>query len=132
MEEVYEFLKKCGYYFIATEERSQPRVRPFGTYNIFDGKFYIQTGKGKPVAKQITANPKIEICAFDRESETWIRIAAMAIEDPRPEAQKSMLDAYPELQDRYAVGDGNTQVFYLRDVIATIESHTGEKKVITF
>ncbi|MDR2843328.1 MAG: pyridoxamine 5'-phosphate oxidase family protein, partial [Candidatus Symbiothrix sp.] len=77
MQEVHDFLKKCGTYFIATVEGDQPRVRPFGTVNIFDGKLYIQTGKKKDVAKQIAQNPKIEICAFDGAGQ-WIRIQAVA------------------------------------------------------
>ena len=64
MNEVYEFLKKCGTYYIATVDGDQPRVRPFGTVDIFDGALTIQTGKVKDVSKQIHRNPKIEICAF--------------------------------------------------------------------
>ena len=53
MEKVYEFLKKAGVYYLATVEGDQPRVRPFGTYNIFENKLYIQTGKVKPCSKPI-------------------------------------------------------------------------------
>ena len=62
MEEVYEFLKKCGAYYLATVDGDQPRVRPFGTYLIFEGKLYIQTGKVKDVSKQMMANPCIHRC----------------------------------------------------------------------
>ena len=64
MERVYQFLKDAGVYYLATVEGNQPRVRPFGTVNIFDGKLYIQTGKVKPCSRQLSANPKAEICAF--------------------------------------------------------------------
>jgi uncharacterized pyridoxamine 5'-phosphate oxidase family protein len=131
MQEVHDFVKKCGNYFIATVEDDQPRVRPFGTINIFDGKLYIQTGKIKKVAQQIKANPKIEICAFDGDSK-WIRIQAVAVEDVRREARQSMLDAYPSLKNRYSADDGNTVVFYLKNVTATIASFSEEPKVITF
>ncbi|MCC8153165.1 MAG: pyridoxamine 5'-phosphate oxidase family protein [Tannerellaceae bacterium] len=130
MQEVYEYLKKCGTYYLATVEGDQPRVRPFGTVNIFDGKLYIQTGKVKDVAKQIFANPKIEICAFGDGS--WIRVAATAVEDDRREARQSMLDAYPSLQKSYSADDGNTVVFYLKDATATISSFTDEPKVVKF
>ena len=56
MNEVYEFLKKCNVYYLATMEGDQPRVRPFGTIDLFEGKLYIQTGKIKPVANQMKAN----------------------------------------------------------------------------
>ena len=72
MERVYKFLKDAGTYYLATVEVDQPRVRPFGTINLFDGKLYIQTGKVKEVSKQIHANPKAEICAFLNGD--WVRI----------------------------------------------------------
>lgn len=65
MREVYDFLKKCGTYYLATVEGDQPRVRPFGTVDWFEGKIYIQTGKVKAVSQQMQENPKVEICAFD-------------------------------------------------------------------
>ena len=130
MQEVYEFLKKCGTYYIATVEGDQPRARPFGTYLIFEGKLYIQTGKVKEVSKQMKANPKIEICAFS--GDTWIRIAATAVEDDRIEAKQAMLDAYPQLQNMYKADDDNTQVLYLKDATATFASFGGEPRVVRF
>ncbi|MBP5167227.1 MAG: pyridoxamine 5'-phosphate oxidase family protein [Oscillospiraceae bacterium] len=130
MQEVCDFLKKCKTYYLATVEGDQPRVRPFGTVNIFDGKLYIQTGLSKPTAKQLAANPKAEICAFD--GGTWLRLAATFVLDERIEAQESMLEAYPGLKGRYAPGDGNTAVYYLKDATAKFESFTGEPKTITF
>ena len=130
MQEVYEFLKKCGTYYLATTEGDQPRVRPFGTYLIFEDKLYIQTGKVKEVSKQMMANPKVEICAFS--GDMWIRIAATAVEDDRLEAKKAMLDAYPQLQAMYKAEDENTQVLYLKDATATFSSFGGEPKVVKF
>jgi uncharacterized pyridoxamine 5'-phosphate oxidase family protein len=130
MQEVYDFLKKCGTYFIATEDGDQPRVRPFGTANLFEGKLYLQTGKKKDVAKQIAANSKVEICALDGDK--WLRVAATLVEDGRVEAQKSMLDAYPDLQKMYKAGDGNTQVFYLKDATAVFYSMSAAPKTVKF
>ncbi|HWQ70957.1 MAG TPA: pyridoxamine 5'-phosphate oxidase family protein [Desulfitobacteriaceae bacterium] len=130
MEEVYNFLKKSGAYFIATADGDQPRVRPFGTVELFENKLYIQTGKVKKVSKQIKANPKIEICAMS--DSRWIRIEAVALEDDRIEPKQHMLDAYPQLKSRYAADDDNTQVFYLTKATATIASFTDETKVIKF
>jgi uncharacterized pyridoxamine 5'-phosphate oxidase family protein len=131
MKEVYDFLKEAGVYYLATAEGSQPRVRPFGTIDIFEGKLYIQTGKSKAVAKQIFANPKIEICAMDKQRR-WIRLSGEAVEDNRVEVKKHMLDAYPQLRDRYNENDDNTLVLYLKNAVASIEAFGGEKKVIKF
>ncbi|MGD9158516.1 MAG: pyridoxamine 5'-phosphate oxidase family protein [Desulfobacteraceae bacterium] len=130
MQEVYEFLKKCGTYYLATVDGDQPRVRPFGTYLIFEEKLYIQTGKAKDVSKQMMANPKIEICAFSGDQ--WIRIEAKAVEDDRIETKQAMLDAFPQLQNMYKADDPNTQVLYLKDATATFASFGGEPKVVKF
>ena len=117
MKRTHDFLKKAGVYYLATVEGDAPKVRPFGTVNEFEGKLYIQTGKVKPTSRQLAANPKAEICAFcDGE---WIRVACELVEDDRFEAKKSMLDAYPNLRGMYDENDGNTQVFYMKNAVAT-------------
>jgi uncharacterized pyridoxamine 5'-phosphate oxidase family protein len=132
MQEVYDFLKKVQTYYLATVEGDQPRVRPFGTIDLFEDKLYIQTGKSKDVAKQIFANPKIEISAFDGASGVWIRVQANAVEDPRREVKVHMLEAFPALKDRYSPDDDNTLVLALKDGVATITSFAGPPKVIKF
>lgn len=131
MNEVYEFLKKCGTYYLATVEGDQPRVRPFGTVNIFDGKLYIQTGKVKEVSKQLHANPKAEICAFSDDGR-WVRVAGKLIPDERREAKTAMLDSYPHLRNMYSEDDGNTEVLYFEDATATFASFGGAPKTIKF
>ncbi|WP_026526170.1 pyridoxamine 5'-phosphate oxidase family protein [Butyrivibrio sp. VCD2006] len=130
MQEVYEFLKKCGTYYLATVDGDQPRVRPFGTVDIFEDKLYIQTGKVKDVSKQIQANPKVEICGFVEGK--WIRVAGELVRDDRIEPKKHMLDAYPSLQGMYSAEDDNTEVLYFKNATATISSFTDAPKVITF
>ena len=130
MKEVYEFLKKCGVYYLATVEGDQPRVRPFGTIDLFEEKLYIQTGKIKPVSKQMQANPKVEISAFDGTQ--WIRIAATVVRDDRIEPKAHMLDNYPNLKAMYSAEDDNTEVLYLKDATATFSSFTAAPKVVTF
>ena len=130
MEKVCKFLKDADTYYLATVEGNQPRVRPFGTVNIFEGKLYIQTGKSKDVSKQLAANPKAEICAFMNGE--WLRIACELVEDDRVEARKSMLDAYPLLRGMYDENDGNTQVFYMKNAVATFSSFTKAPETIKF
>jgi len=130
MQTVHDFLKKVGTYYLATIDGDQPRVRPFGTINMLEGKLYIQTGKKKDVAKQIAANPKVELSAFD--GETWIRVAATLVEDNRAEAQENMLEAYPSIPGMYAVNDGNNVVYYLKDAIATFYTFGGEPREVRF
>lgn len=130
MQRVYEFLKKAGTYYLATVEGDQPRVRPFGTVHIFQGRLYIQTGRVKPVSRQLSENPKAELCAF--MDGTWLRLAGELVEDDRVEAKAAMLDAYPNLRGMYNENDGNTQVLYFRDAAATFSSFGGQPQTIYF
>ena len=130
MKEVWEFLKKAGTYYLATVEGDQPRVRPFGTAEIFEDKLYIQTGKVKECSKQIQANPKVEICAF--KDGVWLRLAGTLVRDDRIEAKQDMLDKNPGLKSRYSADDDNTEVLYFKDATATFSSFSGEPKVIKF
>lgn len=131
MEKVYEFLKSCGVYYLATVEGDQPRVRPFGTIDVFNDKLYLQTGKIKPVAQQLKANPKIEISAMSQDGR-WIRVTAEAVLDDCIEAQEHMLDAYPDLKAMYQAGDGNTEVYYLKNAVAQICSFGEAPQEIRF
>ena len=130
MQRVVDFLKEAGTYYLATIDGDRPRVRPFGTVNVFEGKLYIQTGKVKDVSKQIHANPKVEICAF--KDADWVRISGELVEDDRREARVSMLEAYPSLQGMYSADDGNTEVFYLKNATATFSSFTKAPETIEF
>ena len=130
MQEVYDFLKKANTYYLATVEGDQPRVRPFGTVDIFEGKLYIQTGKSKSVSKQIQANPKVELCAFTEGK--WLRVSGKLVRDDRYEAKKHMLDAYPSLQGMYSADDDNTEVLYFEDATATFYSFTEPPKEVRF
>lgn len=130
MQEVYDFLKQANTYYLATVDGDQPRVRPFGTVDLFEGKLYIQTGKVKPCAKQLFANPKAEICAFT--GDTWLRVAGELVPDDRREAKKHMLDAYPSLRRMYSEDDDNTVVFYFKNATATFSSFGAPSRTVTF
>lgn len=130
MERICKFLKDAGVYYLATLEGDQPRVRPFGTAHIFEGRLYIQTGKAKPCSRQIAENPKVELCAFHNGA--WVRVAGQLVEDDRIEAKKSMLDAYPSLRGMYDENDSNTQVLYFKDAVATFSSFGAAPETVEF
>lgn len=130
MQRVYEFLKSAQTYYLATVEGDQPRVRPFGTVHIYEGKLYIQTARAKEVSKQIEANHKVEICAM--KGDQWLRVAATLVDDNRREVKASMLADYPQLQGMYSADDENTQVLYLKDATATFASFTTTPEVVKF
>ena len=130
MEEVYDFLKECGVFFLATEDGEQPRVRPFGAINVYEGKLYIQTGKVKNVSKQMQDNPNVELCGY--VDGKWIRVEGTVVRDERIEAKESMLDANSELKSMYSADDDNTEVLYFANGKATFSSFTEPPRVIEF
>lgn len=130
MKEVYDFLKSAGTYFLATVEGDQPRVRPFGTIDVFEDKLYIQTGKVKDVSKQLQANPKAELCAF--KDGVWLRVSGELVRDDRIEPKAHMLDNYPELKAMYSAEDDNTEVLYFKNATATFSSFTSAPRTIKF
>lgn len=130
MNEVYEFIKSCGTYYLATSDDGQPRVRPFGTANIFDGKLYIQTGKSKDVSKQIQKNPRVELCCM--KGTDWLRVAGELVRDDRREAKADMLEHYPDLKKMYSADDENTEVLYFKNATATFYSFTAAPRVVKF
>ena len=130
MERVEKFLKEAETYYLATMDGNQPRVRPFGTAHIFEGKLYIQTGKVKSVYKQLKENPNVEVCACMNGK--WLRVSGELVEDDRREARKSMLDDYTSLRAMYSEDDGNTAVFYFQNATAVFSSFTSEPETICF
>lgn len=130
MEEVQQFLKECGIYYLATIDGNKPKVRPFGTAEIFENHLYVQTGKSKKVYNQIKENPYVELCGF--KDGKWIRVSGKLIEDDRVEARKDMLDKNPDLRNMYDENDDNTVVLYFEKATATIYSFTENPKTIEF
>lgn len=130
IEKVYQFLDDARTYYLATVEGDQPRVRPFGTALLYGGKLYIQTGKVKDVSRQLAANPKAEICAFNGGK--WIRIAGELVDDDNRGAKVAMLEKMPSLKGMYDPDDGNMQVLYFKNAVATISSFTEAPETICF
>ena len=130
IERVCQFLDEVHTYYLATVEGDQPRVRAFGTALLYDGKLYIQTGKIKPVSKQIAANPKVEICAF--KGGKWLRIAGELVNDDNRDVKAAMLEKMPTLKAMYSADDDNMQMLYFKNATATFSSFTEEPEVIQF
>ena len=130
IEKVCQFLEEAQTYYLATVDGDQPRVRPFGTVLIFDGKLYIQTGKVKDVSRQLAANPKAEICAF--KDGRWLRVAGELINDDNYDAKVAMLEKMPQLKAMYSADDDNMQMLYFRNATATFSSFTEAPESVQF
>ena len=130
IQKVYDFLNEAETYYLATVDGDQPRVRPFSTVLLSDGKIYIQTGKVKDVSKQLAANPKAEICAF--KNGEWIRVAGELINDDSHDVKVAMLEKMPQLKAMYSADDDNMQVLYFKNATATFSSFTAAPETVKF
>ncbi len=130
IERVCQFLSEAGTYYLATVEGDQPRVRPFGTVLLCGGRLYIQTGKVKPVSRQIAANPKVEVCAF--KDGKWLRVAGELVNDDSHDVKVAMLEKMPSLKGMYSADDDNMQMLYFKNATATFSSFTEAPETVTF
>ena len=130
IKKIVDFLDEAKTYYLATTDGDQPRVRPFGTALLYDGKLYIQTGKVKEVSKQLAINPKAEICAFNKG--TWVRISGELVNDDNRDVMVAMLEKMPELKSMYSPDDGNMQVLYFKNGSAVFSSFTEAPETVAF
>lgn len=132
VQEVRDYLHECGTFYIATVDGDQPRVRPFGVAEVYNGKLYIQTGKKKDVFKQMMANPKFEITAVDSNGKGWIRVSGKLVNDDSHDAKVYVLDQNPELKSMYSADDDNTAALYITDGEAKFCSFTEPERDVKF
>ena len=130
IEKVYQFLNQAETYYLATVDGDQPRVRPFGTALLREGKLYIQTGKGKDVTKQIARNPKVELCAF--RDGTWLRLAGELVDDDDHAVKVAMLEKMPSLKALYSAEDDSMQMLYFKNASAVFSSFTEAPETVEF
>lgn len=127
MNKVTEFLKQCGTFYLATTDKDQPHVRPFGAVMEYNGKVYICTNNTKDCFKQMLSNPKVELSGMSGSS--WIRVCGEVAVDHDDAARAAMLEDMPSLKKMYSVGDGIFEVLYFTKAKATISSFTAAPEV---
>ncbi|MCR5513540.1 MAG: pyridoxamine 5'-phosphate oxidase family protein [Prevotella sp.] len=132
MQEVQNYLKECGTFYIATVDQDQPRVRPFGVSEIINGRLYIMTGKVKDVYKQMAKNGKFEICALKKSGAEWLRISGTLVNDETLEVKEEFLRRNPSLKSMYKADDGNMAVLYITNATARFCSFMAAEKKVCF
>lgn len=121
MKNPVEYLRECKVFYLATCERNQPRVRPFGAVALYQNHVYLMTANTKKVYRQLKENPLAEVCAMHPDG-TWIRICGNVVWDNSREAKVAMLEQNPDLRSMYSEDDGKMAVFYLAGGSVTVES----------
>ena len=130
LERIDQFLSECGVFFLATSDGDQPKCRPLGFHMLKDGKIYFGIGTFKDVYKQVTKNPKVEICAC--KGLNFMRYCGKAKFDDNPELSKQALEAMPMLKKIYNDETGYVlAMFSLEDAFAEFrELITLKEKII--
>ena len=132
MQEVQNYLKECGAFYIATVDGDQPRVRPFGVSEIINGRLYIMTGKVKDVFKQMDANGKFEICALKPSGSEWMRLSGILVNDDDLAVKTEFLERNPGLKGMYKPDDGNMAVLYITNATARFCYFSAPERVVNF
>ena len=98
IEDCYQFIRDCGYFFLATSVDNQPKLRPFGII-YSDGKhLFIATDKRKNVYTELSQNPRIELASYNMRTRRWIRIHGDAEIENSMLIREEMLNFYPMLR----------------------------------
>ena len=132
LETVKNYLQECKTFYVATVDGDQPRVRPFGVAEVYNGRLYIMTGKKKDVFKQMVANPKFEITAVKPSGAEWIRVSGRLVSDDDVKAKEFLLDKNPSLKGMYSATDDNMAILYIVDGEARLCSFMGADKNVKF
>jgi uncharacterized pyridoxamine 5'-phosphate oxidase family protein len=111
MQEVFNFLKESKTFYLATVEGDQPRVRPMGFVMLCQDRIYFSTDNTKPMYRQMSANPKIEICALGPGG-SWLRLSGRVIFDTSEDTLAKALEESPMLKNMFPQGEDKRGVFF--------------------
>ncbi|MDR0979658.1 MAG: pyridoxamine 5'-phosphate oxidase family protein [Candidatus Nomurabacteria bacterium] len=127
MEEIFEFLKSAEVMTISTvSEEHGVDSRPFGAPVMFDGKIYLITKRTKNVSRELTADNRACITAFDKEKDfQWLRIYCNLIDDSENMACKQLfLQTFDDLEEEgYTLDNPDFQILYLANVQAVAKDY---------
>jgi uncharacterized pyridoxamine 5'-phosphate oxidase family protein len=128
MSKINDYLTEAGVFFLATENGSQPKIRPLGAHLEMDGKVLFGVGDFKEVYKQMQANPQVEIVACKQDGH-WLRYTGTAVFETDYKYAEAMLDLSPNLREIYNDKTGNKMaVFHLENATAVDIPVMGEGK----
>lgn len=95
------FIRECGYFFLATSVAESPRLRPLGMICTDEQALFIVTDKRKSVYSDLKQNARVELASHNITTGKWIRIVGIAEEDDTSVTHELVLSCYPTLKQRY-------------------------------
>lgn len=118
MSREYEFLKKCGYFYVLTINGEFPAGRPFGAVMEAEGKLYISTSNENKVHKQLRENGNIQILAKKEGTREWLRITGKATECNELKMKQRMLEECPALSKHFPSVESENYLLFQVEVLA--------------
>jgi pyridoxamine 5'-phosphate oxidase len=131
--EIIDFIRKNPLFFLATCEGDQARVRGIMMYKMDEtGNIVFTTGKNKPMYKQLTENPKVELCFY--ADNTQVRITGELVEKDELSLKQEIIESRPFMKPWVdAAGYDVIGVFSLERCVATcwkMESALARKRFV--
>ena len=120
IEKINDILTKAEEFYLATVDGDKPKVRPLGFHLLFEDKIYFGVGTFKDVYKQMQANPKVEIAAWDGEH--FLRYYGTADLSKNDTVVEKAFELMPEVKEMYESNGWEMGVFFLNDATAEIRN----------
>ncbi|PIQ88885.1 MAG: pyridoxamine 5'-phosphate oxidase [Candidatus Omnitrophica bacterium CG11_big_fil_rev_8_21_14_0_20_42_13] len=97
-EEIIKFMNENLTCYLATAENNQPRVRAMMAYRADEKGIIFSTGNTKDLYRQIKNNPLVEVCFFNAQSNTQVRVKGKAVIKEDIELKKEIVNNRPFLK----------------------------------
>ena len=120
IQKIDDILTKAEVFYLATVDGEKPKVRPLGFHLLFDDKIYFGVGTFKEVYKQMEANPKVEVAAWDGEH--FLRDYGTADLTKNEAVVEKSVELMPEIAEAYKSNGWEMGVFFLNDATAEIRN----------
>ena len=127
---VDDFLETVEVFYLATADGDQPKCRPFGIHILQDDKIYFTAGTFKDVFKQILANPKVEIVAYDGDK--FLRYYGIAKVVKNDYVVEKAFEGIEEVKKIFDDKNLELGVYYLDNATAEIRNEYGVEKTYKF
>lgn len=101
VNDCYQFIRECSYFFLATAVDNKPKLRPMGMIYSNDSALFIATDKRKNVYADIINNSQVELAAYNLNTRKWIRISGKMKVESSSKIQEEMISMYPMIKQEY-------------------------------
>ena len=109
-DDCFQFIRECGYFFLATISAEKPHLRPMGMI-YSDGKaLFLVTDKRKSVYEDLITHPFAELSSYNLYTRMWIRVSGRTQEENSRDIREAILDLYPMIRQEYTNQD---EIFFV-------------------